>query len=190
MPTADVVGLSRGHRGTDAATVSYVIGKDGHEVLRCDGVDRSVSVLRLGLGEGRLTGVASWGQDGRILYAGIEGGGIRKSTDGGATWFEVNAGLMNRSVNCVAVSPSDSDVVFAGMVAGDGREPVLWESFDGGTLWQPNESFDEIRLTVTEIRFHRMDNLIVYVKAKAEEPGLELECVSWNGGRSWTRRIR
>jgi len=40
------------------------------------------------------------------LYAGTYGGGVFKSTDGGATWSAVNTGLTNKSVRALAIDPT------------------------------------------------------------------------------------
>ena len=78
-------------------------------------------------------------------------GGIYKSTDGGTTWTELTDGLPAVIEANLAVSPSNSRVVYA-MVAGMSREPSgrgggrggsttgtvgLYKSTDGGAHWAP-----------------------------------------------------
>ena len=45
------------------------------------------------------------------LYAGTNGGGVFKSTDGGTTWSAFNTGLTNLSVYALAI---DSTMLYAG----------------------------------------------------------------------------
>lgn len=58
---------------------------------------------------------------------------VYRSTDGGATWTNLNDGHLGTaagSIKGVAVSPSDSRVLFAGALNG------VFESRDGGATWQ------------------------------------------------------
>ncbi|MBK9964490.1 MAG: hypothetical protein IPP07_06170 [Holophagales bacterium] len=65
-----------------------------------------------------------------VLYAGAWGGGVWKSTDGGATWARLAGVPAQETVNAVAVSPADSKVVLAaGFTA-------LWRSADAGATWK------------------------------------------------------
>ncbi len=60
-----------------------------------------------------------------------------RSTDGGATWTEADAGLAAHSVTALAVDPLDPQVVYAGTGhdyfpnSGDG----VWKTTDGGASW-------------------------------------------------------
>lgn len=58
--------------------------------------------------------------------------GIHKSDDGGQTWQAVNAGLGNLNIRALALSPINSQVVYAG-TNGAG----LYRSYDGGKTWEP-----------------------------------------------------
>jgi hypothetical protein len=40
------------------------------------------------------------------LYAGTSGGGVFKSTDGGANWSAANSGLTNLSIYSLAINPT------------------------------------------------------------------------------------
>ncbi|MGA8015526.1 MAG: hypothetical protein WCB85_06375, partial [Candidatus Dormiibacterota bacterium] len=63
------------------------------------------------------------------LYAGLQGtGGIRVSSDGGATWANDSSGLPNRDVRCIVASP-------AGLAAGTDDGVALSQS---GSSWYPS----------------------------------------------------
>jgi hypothetical protein len=51
------------------------------------------------------------------IYAGT-GAGVFRSTDGGATWGAVNAGLTALDVTTLAIEPQDGGAVYAGTVGG------------------------------------------------------------------------
>lgn len=63
-----------------------------------------------------------------VLYCGSETGVIFKSTDKGLTWTSVNDALINNSVRCIAINPSDPNIVYA-------YSGSLLKSSDGGTTW-------------------------------------------------------
>ena len=65
---------------------------------------------------GRVTAVAGDYTNKQVFYFGATGGGIWKTDDGGINWHNVSDGFVNTgSVGAVAVAPSDSNIVYAGM---------------------------------------------------------------------------
>jgi photosystem II stability/assembly factor-like uncharacterized protein len=91
---------------------------------------------------GRVTAVAGVASDPQTYYFGATGGGIWKTTDGGANWLPVSDGqIVTGSVGALAVSESDPNVVYAGMgeacirgnaSPGDG----VYKSTDAGRTWK------------------------------------------------------
>ena len=63
------------------------------------------------------------------MWAASFGSGVYRSTDGGTTWTEHRAGLINTFVRCLAVEPKHPDSVYCG--TNDG----VFLSTDGGVNW-------------------------------------------------------
>ena len=82
----------------------------------------------------------------RHMFTLIDGGpesAIYKSTDAGATWNKVRAGLPTTEMGRIglAVSPVDSNVVYATVEAGD-RKGGIFRSNDRGGSWEKRNEFD------------------------------------------------
>src|SRR5712671_6991990 len=100
-------------------------------------------------------------------YFGATGGGLWKTTDGGAKWAPVTDGqITSSSVGAVAVSESNPDIVYIGMgeacirgniMAGDG----VYKSVDAGKTWT-NVGFHDSD-AIAKIRIHPTNPDIVLV---------------------------
>ena len=64
------------------------------------------------------------------VYAGTAFDGVFKTTDGGATWQAVNAGLTNSVVFALAVHPTVSGVLYAA------TNGTVFRTTDGGAIWE------------------------------------------------------
>src|SRR6266853_789344 len=65
------------------------------------------------------------------LYAGTQGGGAFKSTNGGTSWNAVNSGLpLNAVVRALAVDPTIPTTLYAGTQSGG-----AFKSTNGGASW-------------------------------------------------------
>src|SRR5579864_5836820 len=83
----------------------------------------------------------------RHVYTLIDGGpesAIYKSTDAGATWKKLNAGLPTVDMGRIglAVSAADPNVVYATIEAGDGKGGIF-RSSDKGATWERRNEFDQ-----------------------------------------------
>ena len=118
---------------------------------------------------GRVIAVAGDPVDPRVFYFGSVGGGVWKSTDGGAYWQNVSDGFLNTaSVGAIAVAQSDPNVVYAGMgetciridlTHGDG----VYGSDDAGATWK-HLGLEDTR-HISRVRVHPDDPDLVYVAA-------------------------
>lgn len=83
---------------------------------------------------GQIWGIAVAPSNPQIIYAASNSTGMWKSTNGGLNWVQVNSGLSNLILQCVAVSPTNANVVMCGST-NTGTNPGVYRSTDGGTSW-------------------------------------------------------
>ncbi len=96
-------------------------------------------------GAGRMTAIAPVPGAPNTVFAGAAGGGVWKTTDGGANWTPLTDGLHDLSVGAVAVAPSNPSIVYVGTGEGGYIESFipgigLVKSVDGGANWILPES--------------------------------------------------
>jgi photosystem II stability/assembly factor-like uncharacterized protein len=127
-------------------------------------------------------------------YFGAVGGGLWKTTDGGAKWAPVTDGqIKSSSVGAVAVSESNPDVVYIGMgescirgniMPGDG----VYKSTDAGKTWT-HVGFPDTD-AISKIRIHPTNPDIVFVAdfgkygKDSDERGV---FKTTDGGKTWKK---
>ena len=89
---------------------------------------------------GRVAGVAGTDQDPNLYYLATAGGGVWKSSNGGATWKAVFNNQAVSSIGAVAIDPRNENVVWAGTGEANPRNDVsygdgLYKTVDGGKHW-------------------------------------------------------
>jgi photosystem II stability/assembly factor-like uncharacterized protein len=78
------------------------------------------------------------------VYIGSLGGGVLKSTDGGATFAAVNNGLDRLTISAMAMAPNDPDVVYVSTQFGN-----IHKTTDGAATWNDmGEGFGVVSLVM------------------------------------------
>jgi photosystem II stability/assembly factor-like uncharacterized protein len=141
---------------------------------------------------GRVTAVAGLPDEPLDYIFGSTGGGLWKTTDGGATWKPLaDKFLKTASVGAVAIAPSDHNVIYAGM----GQAPIrgntshgdgVYKSTDAGATWTNTglQSTEQI----SRVRIHPTNPDIVYVAAQGHVWGPNPERGVYrtlDGGKTW-----
>jgi photosystem II stability/assembly factor-like uncharacterized protein len=90
---------------------------------------------------GRVASVAGTPQNDQLYYIGTAGGGVWKSSNGGATWEPVFEKQSVSAIGAVAIDPTNENVVWAGTGEANPRNDVsygdgLYKSSDGGKTWR------------------------------------------------------
>ncbi|MCL6595969.1 MAG: glycosyl hydrolase [Firmicutes bacterium] len=143
---------------------------------------------------GRVTAVVGHPTERNVFFFGACAGGIWRTEDGGITWRNVSDGQVDSAaVGALAISPSDPNVVYAGMgevcvrsnvYGGDG----VYRSTDGGRTWRHLGLADTRH--IGRIVVHPTDPDRVYVAALGHAFGPNEErgvYRSADGGRTWER---
>lgn len=91
---------------------------------------------------GRSLAVAGHESDPLTYYFGAVGGGVWKTSDGGANWECISDSVFqSSSVGAITVAPSDPNVIYVGMGEADMRSNIsygdgVYKSTDGGKTWK------------------------------------------------------
>ena len=114
----------------------------------------------------------------QTVYAGTWGGGVFKTTNGGASWSAANNGLTSTSIDSLAIDPSDSNIIYAGTYI-DG----IFKTTNGGTSW--TRIGVNFGTDVRSIAINPSNNQIIYagIDSDGHSDGIYK---STDGGVSWT----
>jgi|GEM_PF-797994 len=111
---------------------------------------------------------------------GVSVGGMYKSTDGGASWTQINNGISSstRQIFAAAIDPTNSNVIYAGS---DGFNPgfPLYKSMNGGQSWTALGAVSNI----DDIAIDPTNSSIVYAASDIIQPYLFR---STDGGITWS----
>jgi len=143
---------------------------------------------------GRVVAVSGDPVESQVFYFGAVAGGIWKTKDGGTFWENVSDGyLKSASVGALTVSPSDGNVIYAGMGESTIRIDVsygdgVYKSTDAGKTWI-NIGLNKTR-HISEIRVHPKNPDLIYVAAFGDAFGPNNErgvFRSKDGGKNWEK---
>jgi photosystem II stability/assembly factor-like uncharacterized protein len=144
---------------------------------------------------GRVTAVAGVASQPMVYYFGATGGGVWKTTDGGANWEPItdNSVFGTGSVGAIGICESDPNVLYVGM----GESPVrgnvshgdgVYKTMDAGKTWK-RVGLEDTR-QIGRVRVHPRNPDIVYVAALGhlfgpnEQRGVFR---SKDGGKTWEK---
>ena len=121
-----LVGSQRVHRSRDNG-LSYVTISP----------DLTTNNLAAQLVYSTLTTLEIAPSDTSTYYTGSDDGKVYRTTNGGASWTDVSAGLPVRWVTRVAVDPNDAQVVYVTLSGFGQDEPLahVYRSVNGGASW-------------------------------------------------------
>src|SRR5256714_5561211 len=123
-----------------------------------------------------------------ITYLGTQDS-VRKSTDGGLSWVTLNLGIgANDQVFDVALDPSDSSIIWAGIADASGSQPVnIMRSTDGGATWTNRTPPLAAPISGRGIAVDPTDSNTVIAVFGGDFGGGQV-WVTTDGGGSWTNR--
>jgi photosystem II stability/assembly factor-like uncharacterized protein len=143
---------------------------------------------------GRVVAVAGSYHEPNVFYFGAVAGGVWKTSDAGTYWECVSDGFFNTaSVGALAVAPSDSNVLYAGMGETTIRIDVshgdgVYKSTDAGRTWRHMGLADTRH--IAKVRVHPENPDVVYVAALGHAFGPNEErgvFKSTDGGETWRK---
>lgn len=144
---------------------------------------------------GRSGAVAGVPSQPMVYYFGATGGGVWKTTDGGANWEPLgDQTFKTGSVGAIAVSEFDPNVIYVGMGEETLRGNVshgdgMYKSTDAGKTWRKLPGLDDTR-HISRIRVHPRNPDLVYVAAIGHAFGPNEQrgvFRSKDGGKSWEK---
>jgi photosystem II stability/assembly factor-like uncharacterized protein len=126
--------------------------------------------------------------DSQEMYAGTFGGGVFKSTDGGATWQKSNSGLIDLYIQSMAIDPKNPSTVYAGMY-----KYGVYKSTDSGLNWSPTGPGLNQDAVVYDLQVDPQNPNILYAGTRSwtlvftyQPPWGGGVFKSIDGGNSWT----
>ena len=145
---------------------------------------------------GRSGAVTGSYKNKNTFYFGATGGGVWKTTDGGANWKNISDKYFGGTIGAVAVAPSNESVVYVGegenTLRGNVSEGLdgMWRSNDGGRTWV-NIGLKESR-HIVDIVIDPQDPNTVWVASMGHLFGPNDErgvYKTTDGGKTWKRTL-
>jgi photosystem II stability/assembly factor-like uncharacterized protein len=135
---------------------------------------------------GRVVSIAPHPTDPNTVYIASASGGVWKTTDAGAAWTPLTDELSILNHGCVAIDPSDPEVVYVGtgeyptQSTGDG----VFRSSDGGENWEQLATAAEVGSTCSRILVDPADPLTIHATGGLSS-GVSGYFRSTDGGATW-----
>jgi photosystem II stability/assembly factor-like uncharacterized protein len=142
---------------------------------------------------GRTVGATGVPGKPNVFLIGVNNGGVWKTTDFGRTWKPLFDDQPTGSVGCVAVAPSNPDVLYVGSGEGLQRPDLstgdgVYKSTDGGKTWKNVGLRDGQQIPAILVDPRDPDRLFVAVLGHPYGPNAERGVFrSTDGGKSWKK---
>ncbi|MBV8499026.1 MAG: hypothetical protein JO003_07240 [Candidatus Eremiobacteraeota bacterium] len=144
---------------------------------------------------GRATAVAGSNRDAHLYFAGGAGGGVFKSTDGGASWSAVFDREPAAPIGAIAIAPEDDRDVWVGTGESNPRNDAesgdgIYHSSDGGAHWTRMglEHSAHISAVTVDPRDRRVLAVGVLGRVSADDPDRGVY-VTRDGGAHWRKTL-
>ncbi len=141
---------------------------------------------------GRIRSILIHPNDNNTMWLGSCGGGIWKTTNGGASWFPLDDFMATLSVGCMTMDPNNPNIIYAGTgegffetEAGSSNTAAIvgagiFKTTDGGTTWVQMQSTASWKY-VNRIGIPASNSNVILA---ATDTGVYR---SVDGGSSWTK---
>lgn len=144
---------------------------------------------------GRAPAVAGSDRDSQLYFAGGAGGGVFKTTNGGAFWIPVFDHESAAPIGAIAIAPQDERDVWVGTGESNPRNDVeagdgIYQSGDGGTHWRHAGLERSAHISSITIDPRDRGNVAVGVlgRVSADDPNRGVY-VTRDGGMNWKRTL-
>jgi photosystem II stability/assembly factor-like uncharacterized protein len=133
------------------------------------------------VGVPRVTALTVDPSDHRVVWAGIEVDGVRRSTDGGETWSRITNGIYDLDIHDIAVTVNGGTTVLTSTPG------EIFESRDRGESWQGLGVRDQFSLRYCRHLAQKADDPATLFVATGNGAVGDAGAIqrSKNGGRSW-----
>ena len=113
---------------------------------------------------GRVYGMVINPYNQYIMYhVGLDSG-VYKTVNGGLSWFPVNNGITYKAAFCIAIAPSNPDVVYMGTDQNGATNSGIYVTTNGGENWTlRNSGIVETSLGIQSIVVHPTNPAIAYM---------------------------
>jgi photosystem II stability/assembly factor-like uncharacterized protein len=144
---------------------------------------------------GRSSAVAGSDRDPALYYAGGAGGGVFKSTDGGASWVPVFDKQPVAPIGAIAIAPQDDRDVWVGSGESNPRNTVesgggVFHSTDGGKHWQRVDLEGSAHVSAINIDPRDRRTVVVGVLGRVSSDSTERGIfITRDGGAHWKRTL-
>ncbi|HCV44390.1 MAG TPA: hypothetical protein DGH68_12955, partial [Bacteroidetes bacterium] len=119
--------------------------------------------VQVGSGMGQIWNIQINPTNQQIMYAASNTLGIYKSTDGGNTWAPSISGLLNLTVQAMAISGSNPNILFCGTTQ-TGASNGVYKSTDAGATWTlSNTGITEASIAISAIAIDPTNPNTVYI---------------------------